>query len=125
MTTLPSLASIWLMAPPQQDGESNPLISFLPLVLVLVVFYFFMIRPQQKKAKKQQQFRESLKKGDKIITSGGIHGKIAQVKDTAFVIDVGNSQQMTVEKWAVSADATQAVTGGDKTAEASKEGGKS
>jgi preprotein translocase subunit YajC len=55
----------------------NSLASLLPMVLIIVVFYFFMIRPQMKKAKEAKQFREGLKKGDKIVTIGGVHGKIA------------------------------------------------
>jgi len=50
--------------------------QFIPLVLIIVVFYFFMIRPQLKKSKDQKKFRENIKIGDKIITIGGIHGKI-------------------------------------------------
>ncbi len=85
-------------------GEPNALMQFLPLLLILVVFYFFFIRPQQKKAKDQKKFREALKKGQKIVTIGGIHGKILEVKESTVIIEVGNGVKMTVEKSAVAMD---------------------
>ena len=81
--------------------------SLLPLLLILVVFYFFFIRPQQKKTKEQKKFREALKKGDKVLTIGGIHGKIAEVKENTVVLEVGNQVKMTVEKSAIVMDNTQ------------------
>lgn len=102
---------VLLMAQPQGD-DGGGFISFLPLVLVLVVFYFFMIRPQQKRAKKQQEFRESLKKGDKVVTQGGLHGKIAELRDNQVVLDLGNDQRVTVEKWALSLEGTQGTPAG-------------
>lgn len=76
--------------------------QFLPLILIMVVFYFFMIRPQMKKAKDQKKFRENIKKGDKIITIGGIHGKIIDVQDTTFLIEVEGGNRLKIEKSAVS-----------------------
>ena len=98
------------MMSPGEGGEGGGIISFLPLVLVLVVFYFFMIRPQQKRTKKQQEFRESLKKGDRVVTSGGIHGKIAELKDERVVLDLGHENRITVEKWALSMEGTKGNT---------------
>ncbi len=85
-------------------GEPSAIMQFLPLLLILVVFYFFFIRPQQKKAKDQKKFREALKKGQKIVTIGGIHGKILEVKESTVIIEVGNGVKMTVEKSAVAMD---------------------
>ena len=93
-----------LLETPAASGEPSALMQFLPLLLILVVFYFFFIRPQQKKAKDQKKFREALKKGQKIVTIGGIHGKILEVKDTTVIIEVGNGVKMTVEKSAVAMD---------------------
>ncbi|MFM7856357.1 MAG: preprotein translocase subunit YajC, partial [Flammeovirgaceae bacterium] len=62
--------SILLQAQPQSSW-----ISFLPMIGIIVVFYFFMIRPQQKKAKEQKKFSEEVKKGDYVITVGGVHGR--------------------------------------------------
>jgi preprotein translocase subunit YajC len=95
-----SILTVLLMASPQGD-KSNPFMSILPLVLIIVVFYFFMIRPQIKKNKEQKKFRESLKKGDKIITIGGIHGKILEVNDTSFIIEVEGQNRLKIEKSAV------------------------
>ena len=100
------LNSILLMAP--QPGQ-NPLISFLPIVLIIVVFYFFMIRPQMKKQKEQAKFREEIKKGDKIITIGGIHGKIAEISDKTLIIEVENGGRLKIEKSAISMESTAAL----------------
>lgn len=102
-----NLLHILLFAPPADGQESGGLISFLPLILIMVVFYFFFIRPQMKKAKEQRNFREALKKGDKVVTIGGIHGKIADLKDNTVILDVDNNVRLTVEKSAVVADASQ------------------
>jgi preprotein translocase subunit YajC len=87
-------------------GEPNSMMQFLPLLLILVVFYFFFIRPQQKRAKEQKKFREALQKGQKVVTIGGIHGKIAEVKESTVVLEVGNGVKMTVEKSAIAMDTT-------------------
>ena len=81
--------------------------SLLPLFLILVVIYFFFIRPQTKKTKEQRKFREALKKGDKVVTIGGVHGKVLEVKETTVIIDVGNQLKLTVEKSAIVMDNTQ------------------
>jgi len=81
--------------------------SLLPLFLILIVFYFFFIRPQTKKNKEQKKFREALKKGDKVLTIGGVHGKVAEVKETTVVLDVGNQLKLTVEKSAIVIDNSQ------------------
>ncbi len=99
---------IYLMSSPQGNGGGgNPLMQFLPLILIVIVVYFFMIRPQQKKAREQKEFRENIQKGDKVVTIGGIQGKIAEVKETGFVLDVGNNQKLTVEKSAISMESSQ------------------
>ena len=81
--------------------------SLLPLFLILIVFYFFFIRPQTKKNKDQKKFREALKKGDKIVTLGGIHGRVAEVKETTVIIEVGNQIKMMVEKSAIAMNTEQ------------------
>lgn len=78
--------------------------TIIMFVLMFVVFYFFMIRPQSKKAKDDKKFRDELKKGDKVVTIGGIHGKVADVKESAIVIEVGNNVKFKVEKSAISRD---------------------
>jgi preprotein translocase subunit YajC len=94
------IKSFLLMAPP--TGQSGGGLSqILMLVLIFGVFYFFMIRPQMKKAKEAKKFRESLGKGDKIITIGGIHGKITDVQETTFMIETDGGGKLKIEKTAV------------------------
>ena len=66
-----------------------------------MVFYFFMIRPQMKKQKEQRKFRESLEKGTKVVTIGGIHGKIAEVKENTVIIEVEGGNRLKIEKSAI------------------------
>ena len=99
-----NLALLVLMTPPQ-EGQS-PFISFLPLLLIILVFYFFMIRPQMRKQKELRNFRESIKKGDKIVTTGGIYGKINDISGQVVTIDVGNNVHIKVDKNAVLKDPT-------------------
>jgi preprotein translocase subunit YajC len=90
---------------PQEGQEGGGLMSFLPLVLIVVVFYMFFIRPQMKKSKEQRKYREALKKGDKIVTIGGIHGKILEVREKTFVIEVDGQNRLTIDRTAVGGDA--------------------
>lgn len=101
-----NLMNILLMAPPAGQ-QSNPIMQFLPIILIGVVFYFFMIRPQTKKAKEQKNFLENLKKGDKIVTLGGIHGKIIELHDTTMMIEIDNNVRVKVERSAISLEATK------------------
>ena len=75
--------------------------QMIMLVLILVVFYFFMIRPQMKKQKELKKFRENLSVGDKVVTIGGIHGKILEVQESTLLISV-ESGKLRVDKSAVS-----------------------
>jgi preprotein translocase subunit YajC len=90
--------------PAGAGGQTNPLVTFLPLILVFVVFYFFMIRPQMKKQKEMTSYRSSLKKGDKVITTGGIYGKIYEVKDNYVTVDVGGDVKLRIGKNALLKD---------------------
>jgi preprotein translocase subunit YajC len=99
------IPNIILMQP--QPGQ-NPIISFLPIILIVVVFYFFMIRPQMKKQKEQKKFREEIMKGDKVITIGGIHGKIVEISDKTFLIETEGGNKLKIEKTAVSLESTMA-----------------
>ena len=75
--------------------------SLLMIVAIFVVFYFFMIRPQQKRQKEVQKMRDALGKGDKIVTAGGIHGIIRDVKPTYFVVEVSNGVSLRIDKTSV------------------------
>ena len=83
------------------------LMSFLPLVLIILVFYLFFIRPQLKKQKEARKYREALKKGDKIITIGGIHGKIVEIQEKTLTIEVAPEIKFRIEKSAVAMDGPQ------------------
>jgi preprotein translocase subunit YajC len=85
-------------------GGQGDYTQFIFLGLILVVFYFFMIRPQMKKSKDQKKFRESLKKGDKVITIGGIHGKILDMSDTTVTLEMVDKTHIKFEKSAISLD---------------------
>ncbi len=80
------------------------------LILMGIVFYFFLIRPQNKQRKEAKNLLENLKKGDKIITSGGIHGKIIDTQENTFLIEVGNSTKMKIEKNSISMEMTKSLT---------------
>lgn len=94
------------MAP--QPGQ-NPIFQFLPILLIIVVFYFFMIRPQMKKQKDQNKFRQELKKGDKIVTIAGIHGKLVEIQDKTFIMEIEGGVRMKIEKSAVSMENSMAL----------------
>ena len=76
--------------------------SLIMFGMIFAVMYFFMIRPQIKKQKQEREYRSILKKGDSVITIGGIHGKITEVKEDAFVIEVHGGTKLKVSKTAVS-----------------------
>ncbi|MGZ4057239.1 MAG: preprotein translocase subunit YajC [Bacteroidia bacterium] len=83
--------------------------GIFPIILIIIVFYFFMIRPQLKKSKEQKKFRENIKVGDKIVTIGGIHGKISDVQDTTFMITVEGGVKLKIEKSAISMDSSTMI----------------
>ncbi len=80
--------------------------SLIFLVLIIVVFYFFMIRPQVKKQKEMTNYRNALKKGDKVLTSGGLYGKINDVKDTTVTLEIADNTVVKVDKTAIVKDAS-------------------
>lgn len=92
------LNSILLMMQPQEGSDANPLMSFLPLLLIIVVFYFFMIRPQVKRQKETRKFRESLQKGDKVVTTGGIYGKVVKIEETVIQLEISKEVVIKVDK---------------------------
>jgi len=97
---------ILMMQPEGQDA--NPLMSFLPLLLIIVVFYFFMIRPQMKRQKEVRKFRESLAKNDKVVTTGGIYGRIIEVKESTIILEIAKDVQIKVDKNGIVKDMSDA-----------------
>ena len=86
------------------DGSTGGAGSLIMFALIFVVMYFFMIRPQVKKQKRENKFRSELKKGDQIITIGGIHGKIIEVKESSVILE-NYGVKMKVEKSAIAMNA--------------------
>lgn len=74
---------------------------------IIIIFYFFMIRPQQKKQKDQKKFIEEIKKGDNVVTIGGIHGKITSIEGDAVILEVDRGARMKVEKTAISLESSK------------------
>ncbi|HVW14230.1 MAG TPA: preprotein translocase subunit YajC [Mucilaginibacter sp.] len=93
----------------QASGASGGLGMFLPMVLIIVVFYFFMIRPQVKKQKDQKKYVEELKKGDRVVTTAGIHGRIADMNDTTFLVETEGGGKIRFEKSAISLESSKAL----------------
>ena len=104
-----NLMNVILMAPPAAGSNPNPVMQFLPLILIGIVFYFFMIRPQTKKMKDQKNFIEAIKKGDKVVTIGGIHGKIADINEDTYLIEIENGVKMKIDKVSVSLEASKKI----------------
>jgi preprotein translocase subunit YajC len=80
------------------QGQGGGLISFLPLILIFVIFYFLLIRPQQKRAKEQKQMIENLKKGDKVIITGGEYGVIEEVKPNTVIVKIAENVKVKYGK---------------------------
>lgn len=91
------------------QAQGGGVMQFLPLVLIFVVMYFFMIRPQMKKAKEAKKFIDELKVGDQVVTSAGIHGKITEIGELTFMIQVDSNVKLKFDKSAVSLDASKLV----------------
>jgi preprotein translocase subunit YajC len=99
---------ILLLAPAATEGAAEGAAQqgsgwsfWIMMLLIFVAMYFFMIRPQQKKQKELQQQRESLKKGDKVVTAGGIYGQVKEVQETTFLIEVSKDVTLKVDKGSV------------------------
>jgi preprotein translocase subunit YajC len=98
-----SIGEIIAMAPPSGQPGEGGLMSFLPMILIFVAFYFLLIAPQRKKQKKHEKMIQSLEKGAKIKTVGGMFGTITGVKDDCFVIRIAENVKVEISKEAISA----------------------
>ena len=96
------MVGILAMATQQQGQQGNPWAGLIPLILLLLVFYLFIILPQSKRQKKHMEMLKSLKKGDRIVTAGGIIGTIVGVDDEKVVIKTGEGTKIEVSKGYVS-----------------------
>ena len=94
--------------------DNSGILNIVFLVTIFVIFYFFMVRPQNKKRKELQNMRDTLKKGDSVVTIGGIHGKVAEVKDSTIVLSIDQNVKIKVDKSAVSMDESTKLTEDNK-----------
>lgn len=85
-----------------EGGPAGMLMSLLPFLLIIVIFYFFMIRPQNKKQKETERMLNALKKGDKVVTIGGVHGVVSSVKDKTVIIKVDDNAKIEFTRSAIS-----------------------
>jgi len=101
--TLRGFMDIPLLLAQAAPGPEQPpvLFQFLPLIIIAVLFYFLLIRPQQKKQKEHEKLVAGVKTGDKIVTAGGIHGIVANVKDSTFLIKVADNVKIEFDKSAI------------------------
>ncbi|GCC50908.1 preprotein translocase subunit YajC [Chryseotalea sanaruensis] len=94
-----------------QAQQGNPYMQFIFFGAIILVFYFFMIRPQQKKAKDAKKFQEEIGKGDYVVTIGGAHGRIAEIEDDTFILEVEKGGRIKFSKTAINMEATKAASG--------------
>ena len=95
-----------LQAAPAAGQQGGGWSMWIMLILIFVVMWFFMIRPQRKQQKELQSFRDALKKGDKVVTIGGIYGTVAEIKEDSVLIEVDNNVKIRVSKQALVKDFT-------------------
>lgn len=95
-------------------GDPSGIMNIGMIVLLIVIFYFFMIRPQQKKQKEIKNFRDNLATGDRVVTAGGVYGKIVKIYDTTFSIEVASGVVITVDKGSVYPSALEAARDAEK-----------
>ncbi len=93
------ITDAWAAAP--AAGPTDPIMSFLPLILIFAVFYFLLIRPQSKRAKELKQMIGALAKGDEVVTTGGLLGKVTEVGETFIAVEIADGVQVKVQKNAV------------------------
>lgn len=92
------LNTILLQAADAGSAGGSSMMSLLMIVVLIAIFYFFMIAPQQKKQKKINAFRDSLSKGDKVMTAGGIYGRIREIKDNYVMLEIDNNVTIKIDK---------------------------
>ncbi|MBE7177777.1 MAG: preprotein translocase subunit YajC [Mucilaginibacter polytrichastri] len=93
-----------------QGGGLGQFTTFLPMVLIIIVFYFFMIRPQMKKQKDHKKFVEEIKKGDRVVTIAGIHGRIVDLNETTYLLEVESGAKIRMDRSSISLESTRALT---------------
>lgn len=97
--------NLYAMTAPQQGAGNQPGSAFgglIPIVVIFFIFWFLLIRPQQKRAKQHQQALNALKRGDRVITSGGIHGRITVIKGQEVEVKIADNVKVTLSKSSIS-----------------------
>ena len=94
------------MAPPPggapAGGAQSAMMNIIPLIFMFAIFYFLLIRPQQKKAKEHKALLESIKKGDQVVTAGGMHGKVTAIDDTVVTLEIATGVNVKFNKGHIS-----------------------
>jgi preprotein translocase subunit YajC len=101
MTTTDPLFGMLIALAASPDGQVNPLVQLIPFALVLAIFYFVILMPMKKRQKKVQEFLSALKVGDKVVTSGGIHGSIAKMGEDAVQLQIAPNVRVDVSRAAI------------------------
>ena len=116
--------SMLTAAAPADAGLLGGASMFMPLILIIGVMYFFMIRPQNKKQKELQKMLDALKKGDKVVTIGGIHGTVSSVKENTVVVKADDSAKNEFDRKAIAAVISDKKNKEDKAGSAAESGDK-
>lgn len=103
-----------------QNAGNGGMMNLVMIVALIAIFYFFMIRPQQKKQKEIKKFREGLNVGDRVITAGGIYGKIRAVKETTITLEIADNVRITIDKGSIYPSAAEAQQSAQNDANAPK-----
>jgi len=93
---------LFIILQQQTDGTTSLISSLLPFVLIILVFYFLILRPQQKKAKNREKLLSGVQKGDKVITSGGIHGTVEGIEDNTILVKIADNVKVKMERGSIS-----------------------
>ena len=101
MISLPEGTGFMLAMAPPSDGQPSLLVNLLPFVLVLAIFYFVILLPMKRRQKKVQQFLDALKVGDRVVTSGGLHGTITKLGDRSLQIQIADKVRVEISRAAV------------------------
>jgi len=94
---------VLLMSNPNTGGKTGGggLLGFLPFILIIVIFYFLLIRPQAKRQKNLQKMLQAVKKGDRIVTAGGVHGKVVGTRDNILIVEIDNNVKIELDRGSV------------------------
>jgi preprotein translocase subunit YajC len=96
-------------APGSGSGGAGGLMGLLPILLMFVIFYFLLIRPQQKQARKHQDFVKNLKTGDRVVTTGGLHGEVKGLTETTVTLEIAEKVRVKVTRSAISGSSQEAA----------------